>query len=79
MFFNTSNSLNFENFINEVPQNKLVSDITLNFLRSIEFKFNYMTECISKVLPISKFPWSLKLSGVVPVCKKKEPTDQYNF
>ena len=66
--------------INGLPQNKSVnSDIPLNVLRSSEFTFSYLTEYINEVLRNSKFPKSLKLSNIVPVYEKNEPTDKSNF
>ena len=63
-----------------LPQSKSVSgDIPLNVLRSSEFTFSYLTECISEVLQNSKYPESLKLSDIVPVYEKKDPTDKFNF
>ena len=38
-----------------------------------------MTDCINEVLESSKYPESLKLSDIVPVYKKKDPTDKSNF
>ena len=54
-------------------------DIPLNVLRSSEFTFSYLTECINEVLRNSKFPESLKLSNIEPVYKIKDPTDKFNF
>ena len=55
------------------------SDIPLNVLRSSEFTFSYLTECINEVLRNSKYPESLKLSDIVLVYKKKDTTDKSNF
>ena len=38
-----------------------------------------MTDCINEVLESSKYPESLKLSDIVPVYTKKDPTDKSNF
>ena len=60
--------------INGLPQCKSVSgDIPQNVLRSSEFTFSYLTECINEVFRNSKFLESLKLSDIVPVCKKNDP------
>ena len=68
-----------KNIIYGLPQNKSVSgDIPLSVLRYSEFTFSYMTECINEVLRNSKYPESLKLSDIVPVYKKKDPTDKSN-
>ena len=56
------------------PKNKLVSgDIPSNVLRSSEFIFSYLTECINKVIRNSKFQESLELSDIVLVCKRRNP------
>ena len=69
-----------KNIIYGLPQNKSVSgDIPLNVLRSSEFTFRYLTECINEVLRNSKYPESLKFSYIVPVYKKKDPTDKSYF
>ena len=69
-----------KNIIYGLPQNKSVSgDIPLNVLRCSEFTCSYLTECINEVLRNSKYPESLKLSDIVPVYKKKYPTDKSNF
>ena len=63
-----------KNIINWLPKNKSANgDIPLNVLRSSEFAFIYLTECINEVLQNSKFPESLKLSDIVPVYKKRTP------
>ena len=51
----------------------LSGDIPLNVLRSSEFTFSYLTECIDEVLRSSKFAESLKLSDIVQVYKKRIP------
>ena len=69
-----------KNIIYGLPQNKSVSgDIPLNVLRYSEFTFSYLAEYINEVLRNSKYPESLKLSDIVPVYKKKDPTDKSNF
>ena len=69
-----------KNIVYGLPQNKSVSgDIPLNVLRSSEFTFSYLAECINEVLRNSKYPESWKLSNIVPVYKKKDPTDKSNF
>ena len=69
-----------KNIIYGLPQNKSVSgDIPLKVLKSSEFTFSYLTECIKEVLRNSKYPESLKLFDTVPVYKKKHLTDKSNF
>ena len=67
-------------YIYGLPQSKSVSgDIPLKVLKSSEFTFSYLTECISEVLRNSKYPESLKLFDTVPVYKKKHLTDKPDF
>ena len=57
--------------INGLPENISVSsDIPLNVLRSSEFTFCYLTECINKVLGNISFPDSSKVFGIVILYKK---------
>ena len=57
--------------INRLPKNKLVrGDIPLILLKNSEFTFNFLTECINKVLQNSKFVESLELSDKVTVYKR---------
>ena len=66
-----------KNIINGLPQSKsVIGDIPLIFLKSSEFTLSYLAECIDKVLGNGRFQDSLKLSDIVPVYKKKDPTDE---
>ena len=38
-----------------------------------------MTSCVNEAILSGKFPDSLKLSNIVPVHKKKDPTDKCNY
>ena len=38
-----------------------------------------MTSCVNEAILSGKFPDSLKLSNIVPVHKKKDPTDECNY
>ena len=60
-----------KSIINRLPKNKLVrGDIPLILLKNSEFTFNFLTECINKVLQNSKFVESLELSDKVTVYKR---------
>ena len=48
-------------------------------LKDSAFTFEYLTSCINYTILSGKFPDSLKLSNVVPVHKKKDPTDKCNY
>ena len=66
-----------KNIINGLPQSKsVIGDIPLIFLKSSEFTLSYLAKCIDKVLGNGRFQDSLKLSDIVPVYKKKDPTDE---
>ena len=43
------------------------------------FTFEYLTTCVNEDVLSSKFPDSLKLSNIVPVHRKKDPTDKCNY
>ena len=72
MFFTPVTVEYCEKHFKWIAKNKSVSgDISFNVLRSSEFTFTCLTECINEVLRNSKFPESLKLSDIVPVYKKR--------
>ena len=48
-------------------------------MRNSEFCFIELTKCINKAFNENKFPDTLKLSDIVPVFKKLDPTDKTNF
>ena len=48
-------------------------------LKGSTFTFEYLTSCINYTILSGKFPDSLKLSNVLPVHKKKDPTDKCNY
>ena len=45
----------------------------------LAFCFSELTKCINKAFNENKFPDTLKLSDIVPVFKKLDPTDKTNF
>ena len=48
-------------------------------MKNSEFCFSELTKCINKTFNENKFPDTLKLSNIVPVFKKLDPTDKTNF
>ena len=48
-------------------------------MKNSEFCFSELTKCINKTFNENKFPDTLKLSNIVPVFKKLDPTDKANF
>ena len=48
-------------------------------MKKLEFCFSELTKCVNKAFNENKFPDTLKLSDIVPVSKKLDPTDKTNF
>ena len=57
-------------------QNK--HEIPVGILKNSEFCFSELTKCVNKAFNKSKLPDTLKLSDIVPIFKKLDPTDK-NF
>ena len=63
--------------VNDLSSNKAASEeIPLKILKECDFSF---TNCINETIKSNKFLDSLKLSNIVPVHKKKGPTDKTNY
>ena len=63
-----------------VPSDKATAgEIPADILKNSEFCFNELTKCINKAFNESKFPDTLKLSDIVPVFKKLDPSDKTYF
>ena len=63
-----------------LPSDKATAgEIPVDILKNSEFCFSELTKCINKAFNENKFPDTLKLSGIVPVFKKLDPTDKTNF
>ena len=63
-----------------LPSDKAISgEIPVDILKNSEFCFSELTKCINKAFKENKFPDTLKLSDIVPVFKKLDPTDETNF
>ena len=54
-------------------------EIPVDILKNSEFSFIELTKCINKVFNENKFPDTLKLSNIVPIFKKLDPTDKTIF
>ena len=66
--------------IERLPSNKATAgEIPIKILKESEFTFEYLTSCVNEAISSGKFPDSLKLSNIVPVHKKKDPTDKCNY
>ena len=62
------------------PSNKVTAgEIPIKILKESGFTFEYLTSCVNEDILSGKFPDSLKLSNIVPVHKKKDPTDKCNY
>ena len=66
--------------IESLPSNKATAgEISMKILKESGFTFEYLTSCVNEAILSGKFPDSLKLSNIVPVHKKKDPTDKCNY
>ena len=66
--------------IERLPSNKATAgEITIKTLKESEFTFDYLTSCVNEVISSGKFPDSFKFSNILPVHKKKDPTDKCNY
>ena len=64
---------------NLLSDNATAGEIPVDILKNSKCCFSKLTKCFNKAFNESKFPDSLKLSHVVPVFKKLDPTDKTNF
>ena len=68
-----------KDIVNDLSSNKAtVGEIPLKILKECDFSLQFFTNCINEAIK-NKFPDSLKLSNIVPVHKKKDPTDKANY
>ena len=66
--------------IEGLPSNKVTAgEIPIKILKERGFTFEYLTSCVNEDILCGKFPDSLKLSNIVRVHKKKDPTDKCNY
>ena len=69
-----------KNIVNDLSSNKAAGgEISLKILKECDFSFHFLTNFISEAIKNKNFPDSLKLSNIVPVHKKKGPTDKANY
>ena len=52
---------------------------SVDILKNSEFCFREITKCINKAYNGDQFPDTLKLSYILRVIKKLDPTDKINF
>ena len=63
----------------KLPSNKATAvEILIKILKKSEFTFKYLASYVNKAISSGKFQDSLKLSNIVPVHKKKDPTGKCN-
>ena len=66
--------------IERFPSNKATAgEIPINILKESGFNFEYLTSYVNEAISSGEFPDSLKLSNIVPLHKKKDPTDKCNY
>ena len=66
--------------IEGLPSNKATAgEIPIKTWKESGFTFEYLTSCFNEAILSGKFSDSLKLSNIVPVHKKKDPTDKCNY
>ena len=69
-----------KDIVNDLSSNKAAGgEIPLKILKECDFSFHFLTNCIHEAIKSNKFPDSLILSNIVPVHKKKDPTDKINY
>ena len=69
-----------QDILNNLSSNKAAGgEIPLKILKEWDFSFHFLTNCINEAIRNKKFPDSLKLSNIVPVHKKKDPSDKTNY
>ena len=70
----------FKNIINDLSWNEAAGgDIPLNLIKRSTFILPHFAHCVNEDLMKSEFPDPLKLSNIVPVQKKENPTDKTNY
>ena len=63
-----------------LPSNKATAgEIPIKTLKESGFPFEYLTSCVNEAISSGTFPDFLKLPNIVPVHKKKDPTDKCNY
>ena len=68
------------NVVKNLPSDKATAgEIPVDRLKNSGFCFRELTKCFNKAFDENKFPDTLKLSDIVPVFKKLDPTGKKNF
>ena len=63
-----------------LPSDKATAgEMPVDILKNSEFCYSELTKCINKAFNKNTFLDTLKLSDIVPVFKKLDPTDKTNF
>ena len=63
-----------------LPSDKATAgEMPVDILKNSEFCYSELTNCINKAFNKNTFLDTLKLSDIVPVFKKLDPTDKTNF
>ena len=89
-FHNHPSSIKIEQLVNKQAKfffqpvsvytvKEVTEEIPIKILKENGFTFEYLTSCVNEAILSGKFPDSLKLSNIVPVHKKKDPTDKCNY
>ena len=66
--------------VNDLSSNNAAGgEIALKILKECDFSFHFCANCINEAIKNKEFPNSLKLSNIVPVHKKKDPSDETNY
>ena len=70
-----------KDIVNDLSWNKAAGgEIPLKILKECDFSFHFLTNCIDEAInKNNEFPSSSKLSNIVPVHKKKDPTNKTNY
>ena len=64
-----------KNVVKRLPSDKAsAGEIPVDILKNSDFCFSELTKCINKAFNENKFPDTLKLSDIVPVFKKLDPS-----
>ena len=66
--------------VNDLSSNNAAGgEIPLKILKECDFSFHFCANCINEAIKNKEFSNSLKLSNIVPVHKKKDPSDKTNY
>ena len=69
-----------KNVVKSLPSDKAsAGEIPVDILKNSEFCFSELTKCINKAFNENKFPNTLKLSDILSMFKKLDPTDKNKF